>query len=349
MILVGVMALALVGIGAAMGAPWAARRLMLALLLAGVILSHLVLPDGHPLRAATGGDARFWGLVAGFALVWVGYGGVLRRLRARAAVQSAPPPPPARVPGTLTEAERTRYARHILLREIGGQGQKRLHAAKVLVVGAGGLGAPALLYLAAAGVGRIGVIDDDRVDASNLQRQIIHGTDAIGEPKVRSAMEAIAALNPHVEVRPYDRRLTAGIAAELIAEYDLILDGTDDFDTRLVVNAAAAALGRPVVWGALSQWEGQVTVWDPARGAPCMACLFPQAPAAGLSPSCAEGGVLGPLPGIIGAMMAAEAVKIITGAGEPLRGRLFLHDALNAEARVIAIARRADCPVCGGH
>lgn len=345
MILVGVLIATVWGIGAAMGAPARARWTMTGILLAAVIALHLILPPGHPLRLATGGDARLWLLILAFAGIAVAYGAVVRRLRARAVrADAAAPAPPA---GTFSEAELTRYARHMMLREIGGPGQKRLKNARVLVIGAGGLGAPALLYLGAAGVGTIGVIDDDRVDASNLQRQIIHTDARRGEPKVRSAMEAIAALNPHVTVRPYDRRLTAEIADALFADYDLILDGTDSFAARYVANAAAVRAGKPLVGGALTQWEGQLSVWDPARGAPCYACIFPEPPAPGLVPGCAEAGVLGPLPGVIGAMMAAEAVKIITGAGDPLRGRLLIWDALYAEARVIALERRADCPVCG--
>lgn len=347
MILVGVLIAAVWGIGAAMGVPARARWTMTGILLAAVILLHLILPAGHPLRAATGGDARLWLLLLAFAGIAAAYGTGVRRLRARVARADAAAAPAAPA-GTFSESELTRYARHMMLREIGGPGQKRLKNARVLVIGAGGLGAPALMYLGAAGVGTIGVIDDDMVDASNLQRQIIHTDARRGEPKVRSAIEAIAALNPHVTVRPYERRLTAEIADDLFADYDLILDGTDSFDARYIANAAAVRAGKPLVGGALTQWEGQLSVWDPARGAPCYACVFPVPPAPGLVPSCAEAGVLGPLPGVIGAMMAAEAVKIITGAGDPLRGRLLIWDALYAESRVIALDRRADCPVCGG-
>ena len=217
----------------------------------------------------------------------------------------------------------------------------------MLVVGAGGLGSPALLYLAAAGVGTIGVIDDDVVGLSNLQRQVIHTDARSGVPKVFSAETQMRALNPHVGVRPYNRRLTADIAEELMGDYDLVLDGTDDFAARQVVNRAAVATGRPLVAGAITQWEGQVTVYDPAAGAPCLACLFPEAPASGLAPSCAEAGVVGALPGIVGSIMALEAIKLVTGAGTPLRGTMLLWDGLDADARRIAVARRAECPVCG--
>jgi molybdopterin/thiamine biosynthesis adenylyltransferase len=224
----------------------------------------------------------------------------------------------------------------------------RLRGAKVLVVGAGGLGSPALIYLAGAGVGTIGVIDDDIVSLSNLQRQIIHTDDRSGMPKVFSAETAMTALNPHVTVRPYHRRLTASIAEELFAEYDLILDGSDSFETRQMVNAAAVATGRPLVAGAIAQWEGQVTVYDPAGGAPCLACVFPQAPAPGQAPSCAEAGVIGALPGVVGSMMALEAIKEITGAGESLRGKLLIYDGLFADTRLVKIKRQAECACCGG-
>ena len=217
-----------------------------------------------------------------------------------AAVRRGPAPEAAVAgaePGTFRAAELDRYARHILLREIGGPGQKRLKAARVLVVGAGGLGSPALLYLAAAGVGVIGVIDDDVVEASNLQRQVIHADDRIGMPKVFSAAAAMRALNPFIEVRPYHRRLTEEIAAELVADYDLVLDGTDNFDTRYLVNRACVAAGKPLVAGAITQWEGQLGLYDPAHGAPCYACVFPERPAPGLVPTCAEAGVAAPLAG----------------------------------------------------
>jgi molybdopterin/thiamine biosynthesis adenylyltransferase len=289
------------------------------------------------------GWVKFWGAIAVAGVIAVLYGEGVRRLKRR----SAPVPEAPKPTGRFSEAELGRYARHIMLREIGGPGQKRLKDARVLVIGAGGLGSPALLYLAGAGVGTIGVIDDDVVEGSNLQRQIIHTDQRIGMPKVFSAEVAMRALNPFIEVRPYNRKLTAAIAAELVAEHDLVLDGTDDFDTRYMVNRACVAAGVPLISGALTQWEGQLGLYDPARGGPCYACVFPVRPAPGLVPSCAEAGVVGPLPGIIGAMMATEAVKHLTDAGEGLRGRLMIHDALYAETRVIAVKRRQDCPVCG--
>lgn len=346
MIMVLAMGGTLWGIGAAMGAPHRARYVMLGLLLAAVLAIQVALPDGHPLREATGQEPEFWLLIAAFVALVVGYRHVLAWMRVRAKGQEAPPVPPR--PGSFSETELTRYSRHMILREIGGPGQRALKQARVLVVGAGGLGAPALLYLAAAGTGTIGVIDDDVVEGSNLQRQVIHRDARIGMPKVHSAEAALRELNPFVTVRPYNRRLTPEIAADLIADFDLVLDGTDNFDTRYLVNRVCAAQGKPLISGALSQWEGQLSVFDPARGSPCYQCVFPQAPAPGLAPSCAEAGVLGPLPGIIGAMMAAEAVKLIVDAGTPLRGRLMIHDALHAETRIIGIRPRPDCPVCGG-
>ncbi len=275
------------------------------------------------------------------------YAFAIRRLRRGA----APDGPAAQMPvaGRFTEAELDRYARHIVLREVGGMGQRKLKDAKVLVIGAGGLGSPVLMYLAAAGVGTIGVIDDDTVSNSNLQRQIIHTDARIGMPKVFSAETAIKALNPFVIVRPYNRRLTAADAGQLFPDYDLILDGSDNFDTRYLVNAAAAAARKPLLSGAITQWEGQLSLYDPARGAPCYACVFPDRPAPGLAPPCAEAGVMGALPGVVGSMMAAEAIKEITGAGDSLRGRLMIYDALYGENRVIAVERRADCAVCGGN
>ncbi len=312
------------------------------LLLVAVHAPRIGVPQ---VAAMLGGDFRLWLIFGGVAAAVLAYGAGLGALRARV---KARPVAPLSSQGPFSEVELDRYARHILLREIGGPGQRRLKEAKVLVVGAGGLGSPALLYLAAAGVGTIGVIDADAVEGSNLQRQVIHTDARIGLPKVFSAEAAMKALNPFVAVRPYHRRLEPDIAAGLIADYDLVLDGTDNFDTRYLVNRVCAGLGKPLIAGALTQWEGQLSVWDPARGAPCYECIFPTRPAPGMVPTCAEAGAAAPLPGIIGAMMAMEAVKLITGAGDPLRGRLLLHDALHAESRVIAVGKRADCPVCGG-
>lgn len=244
------------------------------------------------------------------------------------------------------EGELPRYARHIALREIGGPGQARMKRASVLVVGAGGLGAPVLMYLAAAGVGRITVIDDDTVSLSNLQRQVIHAQDRLGMDKVTSASISLAGINPFVAVTPVRARLDAGTAPATVAGHDLAIDATDNLPTRHLLNAACVEARVPLLSGAISQWEGQVTVSDPARGAPCLSCVFPTIPPDDLVPSCAAAGVMGALPGIVGSMMAAEAIKLLTGAGRSLRGRLLMQDILWGEGREIAVRRRPDCPVC---
>jgi molybdopterin/thiamine biosynthesis adenylyltransferase len=336
-----VMALAIWGIGRWLGAPVRQRWTLIGALWGAIVLAHLVLPEGAAIRTATAGQVEPW-LALGVAFAALaGYRAALGRLHARAAPPAAAPARTA----AFSEVELNRYARHIILREIGGPGQARLRAARVLVVGAGGLGSPVLLYLAAAGVGTIGVIDDDVVEGSNLQRQIVHADDRIGMPKVASAMAGMTALNPFVTVRPYHRRLTAEIADALVADYDLVLDGSDSFATRQVVNAACVRAGVPLIGGAIAQWEGQVSLYDPARGAPCHACIFPEPP--GHAPSCAEAGVAAPLPGIIGAVMATEAIKHLTGAGTTLAGRMMIHDALHGETRTITLHRRAGCAVCG--
>ncbi|QPM88879.1 HesA/MoeB/ThiF family protein [Pseudooceanicola algae] len=340
-------ALGLWVIGGRFGVSRRARGLVLGLGYLLILALMLLLPEGDRLRAMLGGGPAPWLLLGGAGLIVGVYRALLGRLKTRA---DAPQPAEDQSGGAMplfSDAELSRYARHITLRELGGPGQKKLKQARVLVIGAGGLGSPALIYLAAAGVGTIGVIDPDTVDASNLQRQVIHRDEDIGRAKVRSAVEALAAQNPHVALRPYERALTAEIAADLFAEYDLILDGTDNFETRYLANRVAAKLGRPLVSGALSQWEGQVSVFHPVSGTPCYACIFPQAPAPGLAPSCAEAGVLSPLPGVVGAMMVVEAVKLITGAGATLRGEMLIYDALWGETRKIALKRRPDCPVCG--
>lgn len=345
MILFLVMAGALWGIGAMMQAPHRVRWTMIGVLYLAVLLVQFVLPADNPLRVATGGSRPEWVLVGIAAVVFIVYRRGLRWLRARAQANA---PQPAAQPGTFTPTELERYARHIVLREVGGPGQKRLKDASVLVIGAGGLGSPALLYLAASGVGTIGVVDDDAVDLSNLQRQVIHTDARLGMPKVFSAEAAMRSLNPNVTVRPYHRRLDEADAAGLFAEYDLVLDGTDNFDTRFMVNRVAVATKTPLIAAAITQWEGQISLYDPANGGPCYQCVFPQAPAPELAPSCAEAGVVGALPGVVGSMMAMEAIKHITGAGQSLRGRMLLYDALYAENRVVTLKRRDDCQVCSG-
>ena len=324
-------------LGWALGTPHALRWAMIAALWAMVVVIHLTLPGGNGLRLATGGDVRVWLSVGVLAAVIGIYRAGLAWLKARAKPVQAPQS------GPFSDSELSRYMRHIVLREIGGAGQARLKSARVLVIGAGGLGAPALLYLAAAGVGTIGIIDDDNVEGSNLQRQIIHTDARIGMPKVQSAYIAMQALNPFVTVLPYHRRLAADSAA-LIGDFDLILDGSDNFETRYLVNAACVAAGKPLISAAISQWEGQISLYAP--NGPCYACVFPTAPAAGLAPSCAEAGVMAALPGVVGSMMASEAIKYLTGAGQGLQGRLLIYDALYSETRVIRVNRDPACPCC---
>ena len=246
----------------------------------------------------------------------------------------------------LSRDELERYHRNALVPQVGLVGQQRIRASRVLLIGAGGLGAPAALYLAAAGVGTIGLIDDDNVDVSNLQRQVIHATAAVGRPKVDSAAEAIRALNPDVEVVAHRTRLTADNARDLLGGWDVVIDGTDNFPTRYLVNDATVMLGLPLVHGAVLGFNGQVGVFDARRG-PCYRCLHPAPPPAGSVPSCAEAGVLGVLPGIIGTMQAAEALKLVIGGAQPLLGRLALLDAWGAHLREIPVAKNPDCPVCG--
>jgi len=244
-------------------------------------------------------------------------------------------------------AELSRYARHLTLPEVGLEGQRRLKASRVLCIGAGGLGSPVMMYLAAAGIGKIGIVDFDRVDHSNLQRQLLHGTHDVGRLKTESAVDRLADINPEVRVTTYETRFTAVNAAEIAEPYDLIIDGTDNFPTRYLSNDLAVLSKKPNVYGSIHRFEGQVSVFAPHLGSPCYRCLFPDPPEPGLVPSCAEGGVLGILPGIIGAMQANEAVKLLLGIGEPLLGRLVHFDALAFRFREIKLRRDPRCVVCG--
>ncbi|HWI44749.1 MAG TPA: molybdopterin-synthase adenylyltransferase MoeB, partial [Rubrobacter sp.] len=246
----------------------------------------------------------------------------------------------------LSNEEIARYSRHLIMPEVALEGQKQLKAAKVLTVGTGGLGSPLALYLAAAGVGTIGIVDFDVVDESNLQRQIIHGTSDVGRPKVQSAYEKIKDINPNVEVRVHGEALTSENALEIFEDYDVIVDGTDNFPTRYLVNDACVLLNKPNVYGSIFRFEGQASVFYAEEG-PCYRCLYPEPPPPGLVPSCAEGGVLGILPGAIGTIQATETVKLILGIGEPLIGRLLLYDALNMRFREMKLRKDPDCPVCG--
>jgi len=256
---------------------------------------------------------------------------------------------PTQLPQTLSPEQRSRYSRHLLIPEVGVEGQLKLLGARILLIGAGGLGSPASLYLAAAGVGTLGIVDDDRVDASNLQRQIAHSTETLGEWKVDSAKRTLENLNPDVDVVTYKERLTSENVERILADgWDVIVDGADNFPTRYLVNDASVFHDIPVVHGSIYRFEGQVTVFKPHDG-PCYRCLFPQPPPPELAPSCAEGGVLGVLPGIIGSLQANEALKLALGIGDTLSGRLLLFDALAGEFNEINLRRDPNCPVCGDH
>jgi len=253
------------------------------------------------------------------------------------------------IPRTLSPEQRARYSRHLLIPEVGEEGQQRILDARVLLIGAGGLGSPAALYLAAAGVGTLGIVDADVVDESNLQRQIVHSTERLGEAKVASAKRTIEALNPDVKVVAYQERLTSENVDRILAEgWDVIVDGADNFPTRYLVNDASVWSGIPVVHGSIFRFEGQVTLFRPGIG-PCYRCLFPQPPPPELAPSCAEGGVLGVLPGIIGSIQANETLKLILGRGDSLAGRLLLFDALGTTLDEVTVRRNPECPVCGDH
>jgi molybdopterin/thiamine biosynthesis adenylyltransferase len=250
---------------------------------------------------------------------------------------------------SFTEDEVRRYARHIILPGIGGEGQRKLMDARVLVIGAGGLGSPAAMYLTAAGVGTIGLVDFDRVELSNLQRQLLHDTEDVGRPKVDSARDRLADLNPNVDVHAHQVLLSSENAFDVLGDYDVVVDGTDNFPVRYLVNDATQMLGKPLVYGSIYQWEGQASVFLPGQDTPCYRCLFPEPPPPGTVPSCAEGGVFGVLPGIIGSIQAVEAIKLVLGVGETLGGKLVLYDALRNEFTTVRLRWDPDCPVCGKH
>ena len=249
---------------------------------------------------------------------------------------------------TLSPDETKRYSRHLIMPEVGMEGQKRLKAASVLLIGAGGLGSPLGLYLAAAGVGRLGLVDFDIVDFSNLQRQVLHGTPDVGRPKLQSARDRLQAINPEVKVDLYETKLSSANAFDILRPYDLVIDGTDNFPTRYLVNDACVLLRKPNIYGSIFRFDGQASVFVPFEG-PCYRCLYPEPPPPGEVPSCAEGGVLGILPGLIGCIQATEAVKLLLGQGSPLVGRLLLYDALQMSFREFKIRRNPKCPVCGDH
>src|SRR5262245_24447551 len=248
----------------------------------------------------------------------------------------------------LTNDEIKRYSRHLIMPEVGVDGQRRLKAGKVLCIGAGGLGSPAAMYLAAAGVGTIGLVDYDVVDFSNLQRQIIHGTPDVGRSKLASAKDRLHGINPHIDIQTYEAALSSENALKLFAPYDVILDGTDNFPTRYLTKDACVLVGKPNAYGSIFRFEGQASVFATKHG-PCYRCLYPEPPPPGLVPSCAEGGVLGVLPGVIGVIQATEAIKLVTGIGEPLIGRFLIYDALRMRFRELKLKKDPDCPVCGTH
>jgi len=248
-------------------------------------------------------------------------------------------------PPSLSPAQRNRYSRHIMLPEVGEAGQTRLLSSKMLLVGAGGLGSPSGLYLAAAGVGTLGIIDDDVVDESNLQRQVMHSTERVGLAKVESAKKTLTALNPDVKVVPYPSRLTSENVMEVIAPYDVIIDGADNFPTRYLLNDASVKLGKPVVHASIDRFEGRLTVFDPRTG-PCYRCLFPEPPPPGMAPSCAEAGVVGVLPGVLGVLEAVEAIKLVLGVGDPMIGRMLMFDALQMRFREVRLRKDPACAVC---
>src|SRR5499433_1022669 len=253
------------------------------------------------------------------------------------------------VSNALSSEEILRYSRHLIMPEVGMEGQKRLKAASVLCIGTGGLGSPLALYLAAAGVGRIGLVDFDVVDFTNLQRQVIHGTKDVGRKKLDSAAETMLDINPHIRIDRHEVALTSENALELLKGYDIVADGTDNFPTRYLVNDACVLLGKPNVYGSIFRFEGQVSVFHAAAGGPCYRCVYPEPPPPGLVPSCAEGGVLGVLPGVVGTLQAVETIKLILGIGEPLVGRLLRFDALPMTFKEYRLRKNPNCPVCGEH
>ncbi|MCX7824375.1 MAG: molybdopterin-synthase adenylyltransferase MoeB [Verrucomicrobiae bacterium] len=249
----------------------------------------------------------------------------------------------------LTDEEIRRYSRHLVLPEVGVEGQAKLKAASVLCIGAGGLGSPAAMYLAAAGIGRIGLVDFDVVDETNLQRQLLHGTRDVGRSKLQSAAETIHDINPHTAIESHETRLTSDNALGIFEHYDIVIDGTDNFPTRYLSNDACVLLKKPNIYGSIFRFEGQASVFAPHLGGPCYRCLYPEPPPPGLVPTCAEGGVLGVLPGVIGVIQATEAIKLILGCGEPLIGRLLLYNALDMRFREMRLRRDKNCPLCGEH
>jgi adenylyltransferase/sulfurtransferase len=269
-------------------------------------------------------------------------------MASRTDIEAPKPTTAAQPPLSLSKEEVLRYSRHLIMPEVGMDGQLKLKAAKVLCIGTGGLGAPLGQYLAAAGVGRIGLVDFDKVDLTNLQRQILFSTNDVGRPKIQAAAERLRGLNPDIQIDTFETMLTSANALDILKHYDIVVDGTDNFATRYLVNDACVLLGKPNVYGSIFRFEGQASVFGYPDG-PCYRCLYPEPPPPGLVPSCAEGGVLGVLPGIVGSIQAAETLKLIIGKGEPLVGRLLLFDALSMRFRELKLRKNPECPVCGAH
>ena len=314
----------------------------LSLVFSIIFLIHLTVSVDHVLVKSTGGSLR--NLIVSFILllVIISYVFLLKKAKNIGKVKFEK----ASTKNLFNPEELNRYARHIVLKEIGGLGQKKLKNAKILVIGAGGLGSPVLQYLGAGGIGTIGVVDSDLVDNSNLQRQIIYTDKMIGDSKVFAASQAIRAQNPYTKVLAYNYLFNEQNADDLISNFDLIIDGTDNAQTRYLVNKTCVKLKKPLISGAISQWEGQVMVYTSTLASPCYQCVFPNISNTELAASCSETGVVGALPGVIGSIMAVEAIKLISGAGELLDGRLMIYDALHAETRIIKLNQDINCPVC---
>ena len=317
--------------------------IVLGLSFISILFLILVLPEGNVIKNYIGSSVIEW-LILVTIMVFVGcYGFFLRAMRKNNLENTSN----KLSNNEMSETEIERYARHIILKEIGGQGQQKLRDSKVLVVGAGGLGNPVSMYLAGAGVGTIGIIDDDEVSLSNLQRQILYRDIDIGKSKVFSSQKNLLEINPYIIVKPYNRVLDINNAQNLISEYDLIVDGTDNIETRHLINLACVREKKPLISGAISQWEGQISLFDPSNSSPCYSCIFPKTDNDSMIQSCSEVGVLGSLPGVIGSIMAVEVVKEITGIGKSLRGFLLLYDALSCEIRKIKADKDVKCKICG--
>ncbi len=307
-----------------------------------VFLTIFLLPENNPVRLTLGVSLNEWISISFVFLVILGYIVVLKKIKTSNIVKYSSNSSKK----NMSDVEIERYARHLVLKDIGGQGQQRLRNAKVLVVGAGGLGNPVSMYLAGAGIGTIGIIDNDVVSLSNLQRQILYREHDVGKSKVFATQKNILEINPHIEIKPYNRLLDSRNAQKLISEYDIIIDGSDNLKTRHLVNFACVKEKKPLISGAISQWEGQISLFDPSKNYPCYSCIFPESDNENLTKSCADVGVLSSLPGVIGSLMAVEAIKEITAVGDSLRGKLFLYDAMSCKTIKIEAERNKNCKVC---